>query len=114
MEYSIKVKTDDRLTIFIYALLCKNTYVNQVEEAVRDMEKMVTDANGRELSLCLGPLGIVAQEAARVIKGYGAIDKDKTVVPIGGLVCSKCGVIFHVVNQSSAICPKCGEVWPKA
>jgi hypothetical protein len=111
MEYSIKVKTDNRVVMFLYALMQGGVHVKQVEEAVDAAMKF-----GAKADLLNGPLAVMAQEAARILVGHGTIG----IQAAAGMLCSKCGTIYlaadyHKFNevQGKSQCPKCGEPWKK-
>ena len=137
MEYTMKVRTDDRLVMFIYSLIQRGVRVSQIEEAVdaaRDILKP-----GASVELANGPLAVVAQEAARAIAETGCIKVDQLKGKVYSEcetvflkfnhmpMCSKCGTIFlkekgpfengikpkSVLDIEAGKCPKCGEVWKK-
>ena len=111
MEYTMKVRTDDRLVLFIYDLLQKGVHVHRVEQAVDTITDILKQGN--EVELVNGPLAVVAQEAARIIAGSGCIKIGKEV----GVACSKCGVVFmdHELHKAEnrTCCPKCLELWKR-
>lgn len=115
MEYSISVKTDNKLVMFVYALLDEGVDFNLIEKAVDQASKFSSlEKEGFQVSLKRGPLAVMAQEVARVILGHGAIG----IQAEAGLVCSKCGTIYLASDyhkfkevQGKSQCPKCGEQW---
>ena len=122
MDWIMKVRTDDKLVVFIYSLLQRGVHVSQIEQAVDAATDILKQGNTVEL--CNGPLAVVAQEAARVIAGHGTIKIGKE----DGVVCSKCGAVFllncepefkspELIALSRMVvqekCPKCGELWKK-
>lgn len=121
MDWTMKVRTDEKLVVFIYSLLQRGVHVSQIEQAVDSATDILKQGNTVEL--CNGPLAVVAQEAARVIAGHGTIKVGKEE----GLVCSKCGTVFMeskwpfkdgvkprwVLDLEAGKCPSCGETWKK-
>ena len=120
MDWTMKVRTDEKLVVFIYSLLQRGVHVSQIEQAVDAATDILKQGNTVEL--CNGPLAVVAQEAARVIAGHGTIKVGKE----DGIVCSKCGAVFTttwpvnngimprwVLDIEAGKCPKCGELWKK-
>jgi DNA-directed RNA polymerase subunit RPC12/RpoP len=110
VEYSISVKTDNKLVMFVYALLAEDVDFNRLERAV----DWVRQNEGGTITLPKGPLAVMAQEVARVILGHGTIG----IQAEAGLVCSKCGTIYLASDyhkfkevQGKSECPKCGEPW---
>ena len=122
MEYTMKVRTDDKLVLFIYDLLQKGVHVHQIERSVDAAVDILK--HGAAVELCNGPLAVVAQEAARLIAGSGTIKVGKE----DGIVCSKCGAVFmlncepefkspELIALSRMVvqekCPNCEEHWKR-
>lgn len=114
MDWTMKVRTDEKLVVFIYSLLQRGVHVSQIEQAVDSAVDILKQ--GSAVELVNGPLAVVAQEAARLIAGSGTIKEPRE----DGVVCSKCEAVFTAswnledgtrVDVEAEKCPKCGEPW---
>ena len=111
MEYTIKVRTDNRVVLLITELLKLGLHPNDLEKAVDAIASMKGTVELRN-----GPMAIMAQEAAREIIGSGTI----AIQPTAGLICAKCGQIYLASDHKRYLevsklgkCPTCGNPWSK-